>query len=255
MSSRKRARSETCATPELSFSGPVKRRAVCSSPPRHSLSPLPLTQRNLKALTDSLKSPSDPESSPVIANQRLGLAKSRPSSPTRPNNNLDTSLKLAAYQIFVDYGRELPLPLKEHVSTIILAPRDPDVPPSPNAGKIKQQRRVAAQQNERNGIKRIEPYMLFRGAAEDDPRVLAAPLVYSKDEINLHRYFLPPPPDKTVKEDWKELSQPRPDTAIGYVTRRDAQSTEPLSATAFTAEEERLLDGCVFFSNSSFALY
>jgi hypothetical protein len=102
---------------------------------------------------------------------------------------------------------------------------------------------VAAPQNERDGIKRIEPYMLFRGAAEDDPRVLAAPLVYSKEEINLHRYFLPLPPDRTVKDDWKELSQPRPDTAIGYVTWRDAQSTEPPSATAFTAKEERLLDG------------
>ncbi|KAL5420107.1 hypothetical protein PMIN04_006650 [Paraphaeosphaeria minitans] len=78
---------------------------------------------------------------------------------------------------------------------------------------------------------------------EDDPRVLAAPLVYSKNEINLHRYFLPLPPDRTVKEVWKELSQPRPDTAIGYVTRRDAQSTDTLSATAFTAKEERLLDG------------
>ncbi|KAF1347372.1 hypothetical protein EJ07DRAFT_142720 [Lizonia empirigonia] len=168
---------------------------------------------------------------------------SRPLSPTRPNNNLDTSLKLAAYQILVDYGRELPQALKEHVSTVILAPRDPNTPLSPNAAKIRQQRRVAAQQNERNGIKRIEPYMLFRGAAEDDPRVLAAPLVYSKEEINLHRYFLPLPPDRTVKDDWKELSQPRPDTAIGYVTRRDAQSTEPPSATAFTAKEERLLDG------------
>jgi hypothetical protein len=68
--------------------------------------------------------------------------------------------------------------------------------------------------------------------------VLAAPLVYSKDEINLHRYFLPLPPDRIVKENWKGLSQPRPDAAIGYVTR-DAQITEPPSATAFTAEEER----------------
>ena len=168
---------------------------------------------------------------------------SRPPSPTRPNNNLDTSLKLAAYQIFVDYGLELPRALKEHVSTVILAPRDPNVPLSPNAGKVRQQRRVATQQNERNGIKRIEPYMLFRGVAEDDAQVLATPLVYSKDEINLHQYFLPLPPDKTVKVDWKELSQPRPDTAIGYVTRRDAQSTDPLSATAFTTIEERLLDG------------
>jgi hypothetical protein len=109
--------------------------------------------------------------------------------------------------------------------------------------KIKQQCRVAAQQNGKNSIQRIEPYMLFRGAAEDDARVLPAPLVYSKDEIKLHRYFLPPPPNRTVTEDWKELSQPRPDTALGYVTRRDAHSTEPPSAAAFTAAEERLLDG------------
>ncbi|KAF1948946.1 hypothetical protein CC80DRAFT_529721 [Byssothecium circinans] len=243
MPPRKRARSETCATPppELPSPGPAKRRAVCSSPPppqpEHTTPHpvLPLTQENLQALEDSQQSsPGSPGP--------LNPAMSRLPSPTRPNNNLDTSLKLAAYHIFVDYGRELPPALKEHVSTIILAPRGVGVPPSPNAAKIKQQRRVAAQQNERNGIKRIEPYMLFRGAAEDDPRVLPAPLVYSKDEINLHRYFLPPAPDRTVKQDWKELSQPRPDTAIGYVTRRDAQSTEPPSATAFTAEEERLLD-------------
>ncbi|KAF1998830.1 hypothetical protein P154DRAFT_564388 [Amniculicola lignicola CBS 123094] len=240
---RKRARSETCAAPGSASLRLTKRRAVCSSPPspqpQHTLKPsLPLTQQNLQALEDSQKSPSDP----INTDHTLRPAMSRPSSPTRPNNNLDTSLKLAAYQILVDYGHELPLALKEHVSTTILVPRDPNVPLSPNAAKIKQQRRVATQQNERNGIKRIEPYMLFRGAAEDDPRVSAAPLVYSKDDINLHRYFLPPAPDKTVKEDWKELSQPRPDTAIGYVTRRDAQSTEPPSLTAFTAREERLLD-------------
>jgi hypothetical protein len=99
------------------------------------------------------------------------LAMSRPPSPTRPNNNLDTSLKLAAYHIFVDYGRDLPSPLKEHVSTIILALRDLDVQLSPNAAKIKQQRRVAAQQNMRNSIKQIKLYMLFRGAAEDNARV------------------------------------------------------------------------------------
>jgi hypothetical protein len=84
--------------------------------------------------------------------------------------------------------------------------------------------------------------MLFCRAAEDDPQVLAAPLVCSKEEINLHQYLLPLPPDRTVKDDWEELSQLRPDTAIRYVTRRDAQSTEPPSATAFTAKEERLLN-------------
>jgi hypothetical protein len=111
---------------------------------------------------------------------------SRPPSPTRPNNNLDTGLKLAAYHIFVDCGRDLPPPLKEHVSTIILALRDLDVQLSPNAAKIKQQRRVAAQQNKRNIIKQIKLYMLFCGAAEDNAYVLPALLVYSKDKINLH---------------------------------------------------------------------
>jgi hypothetical protein len=120
MPRRKRARSETCATPESSSPGPAKRRAVCSSPPppppQRTPSPsLPLTQGNLQALEDSQKS-SDPDSFPINADQPLRPAMSRPPSPTRPNNNLDTSLKLAAYQILVDYDRELPLALKEHVS-------------------------------------------------------------------------------------------------------------------------------------------
>jgi hypothetical protein len=42
--------------------------------------------------------------------------------------------------------------------------------------------------------------MLFRGAAEDDHRVLAAPLVYSKEEVNLHPYFLPLRQDRTVQD-------------------------------------------------------
>jgi hypothetical protein len=124
-----------------------------------------------------------------------------PPSPTRLNNNFNSSLKLESYQILLDYGHNLPPVLKEHVSIVILAPRDLNVPPSPNAAKIKQQRRVVAQQNKRNGIKRIEPYMLFRREAEDNPQVLAVPLVYSKDKINLHQYFLPLAPDNTVKED------------------------------------------------------
>ncbi|KAF1828824.1 hypothetical protein BDW02DRAFT_603086 [Decorospora gaudefroyi] len=113
MPSRKRARSETCATPELSSSGPAKRRAVRSSSPppqpQQTLSPsLPLTQRNLQAFEDSQTSSSNQDCFPINADQPLPLAMSRPLSPTRPNNNLDTSLKLAAYEILVDYGRELP---------------------------------------------------------------------------------------------------------------------------------------------------
>jgi hypothetical protein len=67
--------------------------------------------------------------------------------------------------------------------------------------------------------------------------------VCSKDAINLAEYFLPRPPHTTVQADWMDLSQPQPDIVIRYVTRRKAQSMDPPCASAFTAEEERLLDG------------
>jgi hypothetical protein len=163
MSSRKRVRTEINAKPE----GPAKRRAVCSSPLQRSLSPplLSLTQKNLKALTESQKSPSDPESCPVIANQ----------TSCQPNDNLDTTLKLEAYKTFVDSNCPLPLPLAEHVKTAILAPRNPSILISPNAARLKKQRRAAAQQSKRNDIKQIEPHMLFRRETEDHSRVAAVP--------------------------------------------------------------------------------
>lgn len=192
---------------------------------------LRLTQRNLQRLTDSLESQSD--SFPRI---------SRPTSPTRSTNDLDIKLKLAVHQVFVDAGHRLPSALEEHVSTVVLAPRNPTLPPSPNAVKIQSHRRLAAQQNRRNGIESIEPYMLFRGAIEDDIRVAGEPLIVSKTGIDLNRDYLPSALHCTFQRDWRELSQSIPDTAIRYVTRRDAQCVRPQCATAFTAHEERLLD-------------
>lgn len=143
---RKCARSEVCTTPELSLLGPTKRRAVCSSPPppppqpqRAARPSLPLTHENLQAFEKSQKSSSGPDFFSINADQPPRQAMSHPSSPRQPNNNLDTSLELAAYQLLVNDGRELPAALNEHVSTVLLAPRNSDVPPSPNAAKIKQQ--------------------------------------------------------------------------------------------------------------------
>ncbi|KAF2727776.1 hypothetical protein EJ04DRAFT_581789 [Polyplosphaeria fusca] len=145
---------------------------------------------------------------------------SRTSSPSR--SNLDNRNKLRAYRIMIDKGHS---------------------PASPNAEKVVAKRRIAAQQNERGGIKQIEPFLLFRGEAEADDRVPGVPLIYSKDEINLARTFLPPAPNANITKTWGELSQPRLDTAIGYVTRGDAENTVPPSEVAFSPEEDEVLDG------------
>lgn len=143
----------------------------------------------------------------------------------------------------VDKGHALPPELQQHIDHAFHRARSS--PLSPNAKKVVGKRRVAAQQNERGGIKQIEPYLLFRGEAEADDRVSGIPLIYSKDEINLARAFLPPAPKAEVTKIWGDLSQPRPDTAVGYATRGDAENTIPPSQMAFLPEEEAVLDGYV----------
>lgn len=225
---RKRARSESCAY-STSQLRPAKRRAAPLTPSR-SLEPnrvLPLTQENIRLL-ESLTSFSS-------------MSSSRTSSPSR--SNLDNRNKLAAYNISVDKECAYPEELEKHIRDVICKPRV--APPSPNAKKVVEKRRIAAQQNERGGIKQVEPYLLFRGEAEADDRVPGIPLIYSKDEINLTRSFLPQAPNANTTKTWGDLSQPRPDTAIGYVTRSDAENTVPPSQTAFSADEDEVLNGYV----------
>lgn len=224
---RKRTFSETLAHCAAQQQFP-KRRAVCSpypSDPRGT--PLPLTRENVRLLNDQPPLPT--------------MSSSRPSSPSR--SNLDNRNKLRAYKIFIDNDCPYPTELGEHIANVIRRPRVSA--PSPNARKVTEKRRVAAHQNERGGIKQIEPYLLFRGEAEADDRVPGVPLIYSKDEINLARTFLPHAPSATVAKTWGDLSQPRPDTAIGYVTRSDADNAVPPCQTPFSSEEEDILDGYV----------
>jgi len=169
------------------------------------------------------------------------MPSSRTSSPSR--SNLDTRSKLGAYNILVDRECAYPKELEEHIQSVIRKPRV--TPTSPNTKKVVEKRRIAAQQNERGGIKQVEPYLLFRGEAEADDRVPGIPLIYSKDEINLARSFLPKAPNANIAKTWGDLSQPRPDTTIGYITRGDAENTVPLSQTAFSIEEDEVLDGYV----------
>jgi hypothetical protein len=88
------------------------------------------------------------------------------------------------------------------------------------------------------GIRKMEPLLLFAG--EDDPLALdGVPKLSSKLNYNLSRNLLPQcPPEKSLKP----LSQPQPDTAIGYLSNNQASTAEPRLETAFTEEEEAMLD-------------
>jgi hypothetical protein len=61
--------------------------------------------------------------------------------------------------------------------------------------------------------------MVPTGAAKADDRVKGVLLIVSKTDVSLNRWFLPPTPNNTVEETWKDLSQSKPDTGIGYLTR------------------------------------
>jgi hypothetical protein len=76
-----------------------------------------------------------------------------------------------------------------------------------------------------------------------DDRVEAVPLITRKVELLLNRYFLPPAPNQTIKNTWGPLSQPKPDSYIGYVSRCDAAAA-PCEAP-FSAEEEAIMNGFV----------
>jgi hypothetical protein len=192
---------------------------------------LPLTCENLEHLQRLLSPATQLASMPP---------RSRPASPTRTANTLDAREKLAQYRIHVDTGAPLPAGLVAHVESVIKKPRARDETPSPNAKKIVARCRYAAQQNESTGIRQIAPYMLPTGAAEADDRVEGVPLIVSKTDVSLNRWFLPPTPNNTVKETWKDLSQPKPDTCIGYLTRSDAAAVS--CDAPFTTEDEETLN-------------
>lgn len=230
----KRPRSESCAienpVPKRHRTHTVRRSASpqptesTATAPATTKPSLPLTRENLNRLQSTIAG---------------SMGGSRTPSPSRTRNNLDTWDKLAAFEVHVDTGHQLPSELKAHLEGVIQRPRDASIEASPNAKKITQRRRLAAQQNERTGIKHIEPYMLFRGEADLDERVAPVPHIASKDEVFLNKYFRPRPPNEGVKSTFGELSQPRPDSCIGYVTRRDAQAAA--SQAPFSADEEQIL--------------
>lgn len=179
----------------------MPKRKRSSSLPSPSTSPrLRLTQRNLDRLQQSLKQPA----AIVIA---TAAAMSRVSSPSR-KNNLDIRTKLEAYRINIDKDDVYPPALAHHIETVVRRPRDPNADTSPNAKKIVEMRRYVAAQNERTGINKVAPYMLFVGEADFEDRGRPLPHITAKQEIGLNKAFLPPAPTIQIKETEGALSSP-----------------------------------------------
>lgn len=214
-----------------------KRKRSTSQPPAQATSttPLPsersqrLTRRNLQRLQESL-----------LSSTVTGSTMSRTSSPTRSKNNLDTRNKLEAYRIKIDRtDRAFPEALAHHLHTVVHRPQDTSVPVSPNAKNIIKMRRHAAAQNERTGITKVAPYLLFVGEADFDDRVQSVPFITAKQDISLNKAFLPPAPNDNIRKTWGPLSVPQPDTCLGYVTRSDAEVAD--CTPPFTIDEESIL--------------
>ncbi|KAF2241400.1 hypothetical protein BU26DRAFT_525225 [Trematosphaeria pertusa] len=230
MPSRKRARSDS-----LECRRPSKRlvRALSDAgdgASTHTSPPLLLTHENLERWTAATFAPN-----PL-------RAMSRPPSPSR--SNVDDLDKLAAYRVLIDRGDDRPAALQAHIATHI-CPEPLAEATSPAALKAVRKRRLASRQNERSGIRMMEPFLLFRGEVQvdDDDDDAAVPLIFSKDEANLDRAYLPPAPNEMVKKTQGPLSQPRADTIVGYVTIQDAESRQPPGQSAFSASEEAALTG------------
>jgi hypothetical protein len=166
-----------------------------------------------------------------------------PSRSTTSTTTLDAREKLRCYHIHIDTEHPLPESLQRHVDSLTNAQRDSSVAPSPNAKRIVQRRRIASQQNEATGSRHFATYLLPWGEADLDDRVEATPFVTNKAELLLSRYFLPEAPDLQTKHTWKALSQPKPDSCVGYVSRSDASATGV--DAAFSCEEESILNDFV----------
>jgi hypothetical protein len=231
MPSRKRARSGVSI--ELSLHLPqVTRRAVSLRSQTHSS--CALTSTNLDRLQRALSQ------FPIVTLPSAGdVSNSRISSSTRPSNPLHERQKLGAYHIHIDRAQPFPAELETLLHTI-RQPRNPTEAASPNAKNITVRRRFSTDQIERDGIRHIAPYLLFTGEAEMPLGTAAEPWIISKDEVILHKSFLPDAPDTQTKQTWGALKEARVDRCVGYVSRQDARSTN--CTAPFTEDGEKTLD-------------
>jgi hypothetical protein len=220
-----------------STSQPLQRESPQANCLQHdySTSRLPLTEENLRALVPitSVTEKASPMSTP------------RNPSPTRKESVRTHLKRLAGYNITFDHGTPFPNTLAQFVKTLEI-PREEA--PSPHAQAVVDTRRAAAMENESTGRRMMEGHLLFYSEAHAD----GMPGLTLKDQVNLVRDYLPPPPRPTVPELWGTLPRPQPDSCLGYITATEAKTHNPPLLMPFSREEDDIAEWCVVHSPSHY---
>ncbi|KAL6711787.1 hypothetical protein ACN47E_002830 [Coniothyrium glycines] len=147
----------------------------------------------------------------------------------RIESTIRTAKRLVAYNITFDRGTPFPDELAPFVE-MLESPRE--APQSPHAQAVVNKRRAALWQNESTGRKMLEQHLLFHGQAH----------LTLKDQVDLVRDFLPPPPQPTVPDFWGTLARPQPDSCIGYITATEAKMHNPPLPMPFTQREDDIAE-------------
>ncbi|KAF2797548.1 hypothetical protein K505DRAFT_235246 [Melanomma pulvis-pyrius CBS 109.77] len=161
------------------------------------------------------------------------------STPSNRQKVRDELLTLAVHGIRVDVpdGWPLPAELNKHVEQVLLAQRTSDTPRSPNASEIVVRRQNFVLRNEDAAINVIEPLLLFCG--QNKSAFQGIPKITSDLNINLSQDYLP----LELGNIASQLTQPQPDTAIGYLTNFEASQYMPGLESAFSMLDDVFLKG------------
>jgi hypothetical protein len=84
----------------------------------------------------------------------------------------------------------------------------------------------------------MEGHLLFYGESHAG----GIPGLTLKDQVNLNKDHLPPPPRATVAELWGTLPRPQPDSCIGYITATEAMTHNPPLTMPFSREEDGIAE-------------
>jgi hypothetical protein len=150
------------------------------------------------------------------------------------NGASDAQGKLRAFNIIVDSKVTLPRDLKKHVEDVIKAPRDRSAP-SPASKNLYSDQNKATDANKSSGVAILLENFLFKSEAKGGEKD-----IWLANDVHLDTIYLPQAPSQQIKNLYGDtLLQPIIDTAVGYISCKDAGDDGLLSP--LTEDEEILV--------------
>ncbi|KAF2241277.1 hypothetical protein BU26DRAFT_389367, partial [Trematosphaeria pertusa] len=145
----------------------------------------------------------------------------------------DDDTRLPMYNIIVPSNAPIPTLLQHHIDHVVNAPRASSSPAAKNIRR--DQPRAEAATNEHTAIDILKDNVLFKAEAAGGERY-----VDQARNINLLRRHLPSAPSDFVEQIYGALTQPQPNTAVGYITERAARGASVHAP--FSIQEEAVLN-------------